>query len=591
MAARPAASRRNPATGRVAILGVGLLAVWGALGVRLFEVQVVQASELHDAGVQQRLRTVELEPARGTIFDRNLDPLAVTIEARAIFAVPAELEDPIYATQVVSSITGQSAEKARQNIAQSQTFAYLARQVDPSVAEQVAAAGLRGVYIVPEPKRAYPAGAIASPVVGLITTDENDRITGLEGLEIVYQDILQGTPGRITYERANSGAKVIPQAGILEEVPAVRGSDLVSTLDSSLQYIGYDVCRRTMEQTGAKGCSIVVLEVETGEVLAVVQAPSFDPVTRQVVDPVADDQNRYDNYAIRATYEPGSVQKLITIASALETGTVSYDTVIPGVADTLETTSGACRSNDDDIFGCFRDSSPHATEDMTVQEIFTRSSNVGTIRIQQLVGAEKLGRYLDLFGLGRPTGIDYNGEAAGSFVLDPSCSSCQASAAIGYGVAVTPIQMAAAYAAIANDGVWLQPHLVKATVDQNGEWAYISGESHRVVSENTAWVIRQILADVVTDGTGTAAQIDGYRVGGKTGTALKLGEDGKYTDQTRASFVGMAPIDDPKLVVAVLIDEPSYEYRYGGAAAAPAFAEVMEAALNQLGVIPDAAQG
>lgn len=591
MATRPAARRKNPAARRVAILGSGLLFLWVGLGVRLFNVQVVQASELGGAGFEQRLRTVVLEPARGTIFDRNLAPLALTVEARAIFAVPAEMDDPIYATQVVAALTGQSAEKARANIARSSTFAYLARQVDPSVAEQVEAAGLRGVYVIPEPKRAYPGGAIASPVVGLITTDENDRITGLEGLEIVYQDVLQGEPGRITYEAARIGAKVIPQAGVLEEVPAVRGSDLVSTLDSSLQYISYDVCRRTIDQTGAIGCSIVVLDVETGEVLALVEAPSFDPVTRQVVDPITEEQNRYDNFAIRGTYEPGSVQKLITIASALETGTVAFDTVIPDVADTIETTSGACRSADDDIFGCFRDSSPHATEDLTVQQIFTRSSNVGTIRIQQMVGAEKLGRYLDLFGLGRRTGIDYNGEAAGSFVLDPSCSSCQASAAIGYGVAVTPIQMAAAYAAIGNDGVWVQPRLVRATVDQNGEWTYLSGESHRVVSEKTAWVIRQILAEVVTDGTGTAAQVSGYRVGGKTGTALKLDADGNYTDQTRASFVGMAPIDDPQVVVAVLIDEPDYEYRYGGAAAAPAFAEVMEAALNQLGVIPDAAQG
>ncbi len=591
MAARPAARRRGPAQIRVAMMGLFLVLVWVGLGYRLFEVQVVRAAEYEPKSLQQRVRTVVIDAPRGTIFDRNLDPLAVTVEARAIFAVPVEMDDPLYATQVVAAITGQSADTARANIERSETFAYLARQVDPSVAAEVKAQNLKGVYVVPEPKRAYPAGALASPVVGLVTTDEDDRITGLEGLELVYEDVLSGEPGLIEYEAAASQVRAIPQAGIRQEIPAVRGDDLISTIDSSLQYTAYDVCRRRLEVTAAIGCSIVVLEVETGQVLALVEAPSFDPVTRTVVDPVTEDQTRFSNFAIRGTYEPGSVQKLITIASALDAGIVDIDTVIPDVGDTIETSAGACKSKTDDIYGCFKDSSPHATEDMTVHQIFTRSSNVGTIKVQQRVGPEILEDYIKRFGLGRLTGVDFNGEAAGSFQLDPNCSSCQASAAIGYSVAVTPLQMAAAYAAIGNDGVWIEPSLVMAKVDQNGNRTYMQGESREVVSERTAWVMRQILADVVTDGTGSAARVEGYRVGGKTGTALKLGADGRYTDWTNASFVGMAPIDDPKVVVAVMIDSPAFEFRYGGAAAAPAFAEVMEAALNQLGVIPDALDG
>lgn len=588
MAARPAVRRRGPGQSRVAMLGLFLMATWLFLGFKLFQVQVVEAAELGSKGLEQRTRSLVLEAPRGTIFDRNLDPLALTVDAKAVFAVPAEMDDPLYATQVIASITGQSVDRARANIAGSETFAYLARQVDPSIAEQVMAQQFRGVYLVDEPKRAYPAGAMASSVVGLVTTDENDRITGLEGLEFVYNEQLSGDPGLRVYEAAASQVRAIPQASVISEQPARRGNDVISTIDSSLQYTAYDVCRRRLQVTGAIGCSIVVLDVETGEVLALVEAPVFDPVTRAVVDPVTEDQTLYANFVVRGTYEPGSVQKLITVASAIDAGVVDVDTVIPSVTDVIETTPGACQSPDDDIYGCFKDSSPHATEDLTVQQIFTRSSNVGTIKIQQRVGAEILGGYMELFGLGRPTGIDYNGEAAGSFVLDPSCSSCQASAAIGYGVAVSPLQMAAAYAAIGNDGVWIRPSLVRALVDQDGNTTHVERSFHRVVSERTAWVMRQILADVITDGTGTAAKVDGYRVGGKTGTALKIGLDGRYTDMTMASFVGMAPIDDPKVVVAVLIDEPSYEFRYGGAAAAPAFAEVMEAALNQLGVIPDA---
>lgn len=591
MAARPAARRRNQGQARLAVLGACLCLTWLGLGYRLFDVQVVQAAEYGSKGLEQRVRTITLEAPRGTIFDRNLAPLAITVDSRAVYAVPAEMDDPLYATQVVAALTGQSVDKARANVAKSGSFAYLARRVDPSLADQVIAQGLKGVYVMPEPMRAYPAGALAASVVGLVTTDDQDQIIGLEGLELVYDEELSGKDGVLEYEAAAAEVRAIPQAPNRREVAAVRGSDLISTIDSSLQYIGYDVCRRRLEVTGAIGCSIVVLDVESGEILALVEAPAFDPVSRTVVEPVTEEQNHYSNISIRSTYEPGSVQKLITIASAIDTGTVDIDTVIPQVADRIETTSGACLSPDDDINGCFKDSTQHATEDMTVREIFIRSSNVGTIKVQQRVGHEQLGDYMTRFGLGQLTGVDFNGEAAGSFQLDPSCSSCQASAAIGYSVAVTPLQMAAAYAAIANDGVWTRPSLVKAMIDENGNTTHVTPQTHRVVSERTAWVMRQILADVVTDGTGSEAKVEGYRVGGKTGTALKLGADGKYTEVTRASFVGMAPIDDPKIVVAVLIDEPAYEFRYGGAAAAPAFAEVMEAALNQMGVIPDAVAG
>jgi cell division protein FtsI (penicillin-binding protein 3) len=262
--------------------------------------------------------------------------------------------------------------------------------------------------------------------------------------------------------------------------------------------------------------------------------------------------------------------------------------VIGAVADRYETTPGACESADDDIYGCFSDFTNHATVDMTVADIFTESSNVGTIRIQERLPHGAMLEYVDLFGYGVATGLDYTGEATGLVNDDPSCTSCLASTAIGYNVAVTPLQIAAAYAAIANDGVWIQPRLVSATANMNGSTPTPTGESRQVVSENTAFVMRQLLANVVESGTGQGATVPGYRVGGKTGTANKLGPDGKYIDETVASFVGMAPIDDPKVVIAVIVDNPAWEYRTGGSAAAPAFADVMEAALHALGVVPDA---
>ena len=325
-------------------------------------------------------------------------------------------------------------------------------------------------------------------------------------------------------------------------------------------------------------------------------APTFDPVTRQTDDPSCDDAEdpvtcrSFSNFAIRGMYEPGSTQKLITVAAAIEEGEVAVGTVIPEVADVLELREDACRSADDETFGCYRDFKEHPIEDMSVAEIFVRSSNVGTIHIADTLGQDRLIEYIQAFGLGEETGIDFAAEAPGLLNFEAGCETCWASAAIGYSVAATPLQMAAAYAAIGNDGVWVTPHIVSSKTDVDGNTEVAGVATHRVVSETTAMVMRELLALVVEEGTGRSAKVRGYRVGGKTGTANKL-LDGQYTEITRASFVGMAPIDDPKIVVAVMVDEPSFDFRTGGAAAAPVFAEVMAKALHRLGVNPDGTGG
>lgn len=283
--------------------------------------------------------------------------------------------------------------------------------------------------------------------------------------------------------------------------------------------------------------------------------------------------------------------KLISVAGAIEDGVVGPTTVIGAVADQIELRPGACKSDTDEVFGCYSDFERHETHDMAVADVFRQSSNVGTIKIAQMMTREQLFFYLKAFGLGQITGLDYPGEAKGLINLDESCQTCPASSAIGYGVAVTAVQMAAAYAAIGNDGVWLQPHLLSTTHGLDGRTATTPVASHRAVSVETAAVMRSLLSEVVEAGTGISAQVPGYLVGGKTGTANKLGEDGRYTDITMASFVGLAPIDDPKVVVAVVVDSPAWEYRTGGLAAAPAFSTVMEQALHRLGVTPDAASG
>lgn len=590
MAAGKAATRPDRSRLRVALIGVALVVALLGLAYRLFQVQVVQAADLAGQGLTQRLVTRDLAPQRGKIYDRNGELVAMTVEAQSIWANPAQIEEPLWVAQQVGGLLGVDSQDLLTRLESDRDFVYLKRQVEPGVAEQIMALEVRGIYTHPEATRIYPAGAVASHVTGFVDIDGN----GQEGLEYIYDEALRGVPGKAVFERDLEG-RIIPQ-GISDIVAAVPGTDLNTTIDLPLQYQAQQACLSAVDRTQAESCWVVVLDVETGGILAMTGAPMFDPQTRQTVDDRCDptpdpDCHAFRNFIVRGVYEPGSTQKLITVAAALEEGEVKAGTVISGVSDLLELRPDACRSADDDLFGCYRDFEEHETANMTVAEIFTRSSNVGTILVAQELGQDRLISYIERFGLGAQTGVDYSVEAPGTLNFEAGCETCWASAAIGYSVAATPLQMAAAYAAVGNDGVWTAPHIVASTTDVDGNQEVAGLETRRVVSEETAVLMQGLLANVVDEGTGQAATVDGYQVGGKTGTANKLGEDGRYTEVTRASFVGMAPMGDPQVVVAVLIDAPSFRYRTGGASAAPVFAQVMEQALHRLGVPPDAAPG
>ncbi|HEU4320818.1 MAG TPA: penicillin-binding protein 2 [Acidimicrobiia bacterium] len=572
---------------RMSLIGLVVIAAWLGMGYRLFEIQVVRAPELAEEGLSQRLVTREMAPQRGKIYDRNGNLLAMTVESQSLFAVPDQVEEPLWVAQQIGGLLGVDSNALHERLVGDRDFVYIKRQVDGVTAQQILDLGMKGVFAHPEPTRVYPAGEVAAHVTGFVNIDGD----GQEGLELVYDEQLRGTPGHAEYERDLAG-RVIPQ-GYTNIVPAIPGLDLVTTIDLPLQYQAQESCVAALDRTGGESCWAVVLSVETGEILAMVGAPVFDPVTRQTVDPACAEGEdpatclQFSNFVVRGIYEPGSTQKMITFAAALEEGTVKVGTLIDGVADEYELLEGACDSGEDDVHGCYRDFDEHDTEDMTVAEIFTASSNVGTIRVAEKLGEDRMVDYIESFGLGSATGVDYSAEASGILRFDAGCQTCLASAAIGYSVAATPLQMAAAYAAIGNDGIWTTPHIVKSQVDAEGDTEVAGIETRKVVSPGTALIMRELLAGVIEEGTGTNAAVDGYRVGGKTGTANKLGADNRYTDETRASFVGMAPIDDPEVVVAVMIDSPDYEFRTGGLAAAPVFSEIMEQALHRLGVSPD----
>ncbi len=578
MSGRTRARRRLQRTDlRLIVVGLVLVLSWTGIGFRLFQIQVVDAAMYEERSREQRTIRQDLAAARGTIFDRAGQLLAVTIDGVTISANLAEIDDSTVVASLIAAALGADRDALKERLESKDSgWVTLVRQLEPAQADAVREMDIAGLYFVTEPKRVYPAGQFTSSVVGFVGWDNE----GLEGLEYFYESALSGTPGYAEWERAISGAP-IPSAGS-EVVPAVPGSDLISTIDLDIQFAASQACVETVERTEAQRCTVVVLDPENGEILAMVNTPSFDPNDVRAADP-----RLLQNAAVRMTYEPGSTQKLITVASAIEAGAVEWSTLFEDVPYQLEVIGGAC-SKGGDVFGCYHDAYPHPDLDLTVKDIFTRSSNTGTILIQRELGDPAHRDFLERWGFGTRTGVDFSGEAAGVAEVDISCGPCTASAAIGYSVSVTPLQMASFYAAIANDGVWVQPHLVSSIVDGAGVRQAVEWEDRRIVSEETARIMRLLLHSVVEGegGTGANARVEGYDIGGKTGTTRKW-ENGSYSETSWiASFIGMAPIDDPQLVVAVVVDSPVYGH-YGGEAAAPAFAEVMEQALHQLGIAPN----
>ena len=390
MAAPKAARRLQPSKVRVAVIGLAVVAAWMGMGYRLFQIQVVQAADLAEQGLNQRLVSRDLAPQRGKIFDRNGELLAMTVQAQSIYAVPGQVEEPLWVAQQIGGLLGADNDVLYQRLTSDRDFVYIKRQVEDVVADEVLGLEIRGVYSHPEPTRIYPAGAVASHVTGFVNIDGD----GQEGLELVYEGELRGTPGKAEFERDLQG-RVIPQ-GYSRIVPAIPGVDLNTTIDLPLQYQAQQACVLALEQTGAISCWVVVLAVETGEVLDMVGAPIFDPQTRQTQDPLCEQAEdpvacrAFSNFTVRGIYEPGSTQKLITVAAALEEGEVSIGTIFHEVPDELELRDDACRFADDELYGCYRDFKNHATEDMSVAQIFTRSSNIGTIKIAETVGQDRL---------------------------------------------------------------------------------------------------------------------------------------------------------------------------------------------------------
>ncbi len=534
------------------LLVVFVLAFAGTFG-RAVWLQAVQAQPLDRMAKGQHDVTVDVPAARGSIVDRNGVELAIGRQAITVYANPRHVADPRAAAIAAGRALRIDPDRLYTKLAdRSHGFVYLARKADPRRAEALEALGLTGIGFYAEERRVYPLGSTAAHVLGFAGVDNH----GLAGLELALDKQLAGRDGKQTVVRDAFGRTI----DVLSSVPQVEGSNVRLTIDDHLQANAQSVLLRTVRKWGARAASAVVLDPRTGEVLAMASEPGFDANRYPEMD-----QDTQRNRAVTDTYEPGSTLKVVTVAGALSDGLVS-----PSTSFTLP---ASIRVADRVIGEAHRKS----TERLTVAEIMSQSSNVGTITLAQILGRTRLEAWIKRFGFGRKTGIDFPGETRGILPFYWSGSTI-GTLPIGHGIAVTPVQMAAAYAAVANGGVWIQPRLV----------ADHPAKQRRVMSRHVSEQMMSMLRDVVIEGTGAEAGVEGYQVAGKTGTAAKPDPQGGYSKSKYvASFVGVVPASDPRLVVLVTVDEPSGAI-WGGVVAAPAFQSIARFALQYLEIPPDA---
>ena len=547
---------------RIRLLLCVFALVFAGTLARAVWLQGVQAGTLERMATRQQVETEAIPAGRGTIFDRNGEPLAIGEQATTVYADPRLVRDPRRVAIAAARALDLDANALYPLLAdRSRHFVYVQRKADPGLAEKLRKQELPGLGFYAEERRTYPQRTVAAHVLGFAGLDNE----GLEGLEASLDGVLAGKPGSRTIVRDPFG-RVIDVIDTKAERP---GRDVFLTLDHRMQANAEAVLRETVQTWDAKGATAVVLDPRTGAILAMANAPSFD--ANRFGSARA---GRVRNRAITDTYEPGSTFKLVTVAAALSEKLVAPSSKFR-LAPTIRVADRIIHEHE-----------PRPTQTMSVAQILFQSSNIGTITLAQLLGRDRVASWIDRFGFGSPTGVDFPGESGG-IVLPPErwSGSTIGNVPIGQGIAVTALQMAAAYGAIANGGVMHEPHLV----DRIGDERKGNGPGRRVVPETVAAQVMTMLRDVVSaeGGTGAAAAVPGYTVAGKTGTAAKPESGGYSTTRYVASFAGVVPAKDPRLVVLVSVDEPRNAI-WGGVVAAPAFSKIARFGLQYLEIAPDA---
>ena len=553
---------RSSATNRrIVFLAVFFALLLGTAFARAFWLQAVKGAEYARMAIQQHRETVVVPAGRGTIFDRNGDPLAIGEQAITVYANPRQVVRPRDVTLIVAKALHLDPGQVYELLTdRSKGFVYLERKADPARAEALERQKIPGLGFYPEERREYPQDRIAAQVLGFAGTDNH----GLEGLERSLDPTLSGHAGSETIVKDPSGRAL----DVVSTRPETPGKNIRLTIDSQIQAQAQEIMENTVRAWGARAGTAVVMDPYTGAVYAMAVAPGFN--VNRFATTRAD---RHRNRAVTDTYEPGSTFKLVTISAALQDRLVTPRTSFK-LAPTIQVADRV-----------IHEAHSRGTERLTVRQIVEQSSNIGTVTIAERLGPGRLADWIDRFGFGHKTGVNFPGESPGfALPLDEWSGSTIGTVPIGQGIAVTPLQMARAYSAIANGGRLVTPYLV----DRVGGRAVEHGPGRRVVSRRVSKEMMEMLRGVVLEGTGTEAAIPGYTVAGKTGTAAKVDPDGRYsTTNYVASFVGMVPATKPRLVIMAMVDEPRGDI-YGGVVAAPAFEQIARFCLQHLEVPPDA---
>jgi len=545
-------------TGRVSLVIAFFALVAVSLLARAVHLQVFNKDFLNQQADTRHLRTEKISAHRGSITDRNGDPLAISTPVDSVWANPKELAAAVDRVPDLARSLGLDSELLMRRITRSMNkeFLYLKRHLSPDQARAVLALKLPGVNVLREYRRYYPAGEVAGHLVGFTSVDDD----GQEGLELAFNHWLSGESGAKRVLKDRLGRSV-------ENVESIRpprhGKDLRSSIDLRLQYLSYRTLKAAIQQHKAESGSIVILDIVTGEVLAMVNQPTYNPNDRAQYS-----AERYRNRAITDIFEPGSSIKPLILAAALESGRYRASSMV-------DTAPGYV------VVGPKKIEDPRNLGRISLTTVLSRSSNVGVTKVAMSLEPDQLWGAMTRFGLGSLTASGFPGESAGLLThYDDWRQVNQATLGYGYGVAVTPLQLAQAYAALGSDGIMRPISLVRLDEPKQGE---------RIVGSETAVAIRRMMEEVVRPGgTGTNAGITGYRIAGKTGTALKSAAGGYSEDKYFSIFAGLAPASDPRLAAVIVIDEPTGDLYYGSDVAAPVFADVMAESLRLLAIPPDA---
>jgi cell division protein FtsI (penicillin-binding protein 3) len=535
---------------------------------RAAQLQIFQSPWLSAKAASQYERSQTIRGKRGAILDANRKTLAVSIDTTSVAAFPNQIEKPLKAAKALATVLKLNPKDVSQKLSGAKNFVWIKRQINPKEVRNLKSLSIKGVEFIPENSRVYPNKVLAAQVLGFSGIDGS----GLEGVEFLYDPFLKGQEIKTTVLKDAKGRGFEVPTQMTEEY---QGQQLVLTIDRNIQYITETALEEAVKEYNGKTGLAVVMAPKTGAVLAMAHYPNFNPNTFDAFD-----REVWRNRAITDKFEPGSTLKIFTAAAAIDSKRVTANTIF------------FCENGKYSLAGTvIHDTKPHGW--LTLKKVIKYSSNIGAVKVMAAMGPEVLYDYLTKFGFGQKTGIDCPGETSGSLSYFNNWTLVDAgSISFGQGIAVSAIQLVAAASAIANDGLYMKPHIVQSIMDADGRTVktFEPEAVRQVISAQTARTVRKIMQSVVTEGgTGQKAALAGYSVGGKTGTAQKISEKGGYAkDRFIASFIGFTPVEDPETVILVVIDEPTKRH-YGGTVAAPVFRKIAHATLQYRKVIPTVA--